>query len=705
MLHYRHIIRSLFLLGALLLPGLFTVFSCNKQPEDPFSPAAISGTWAVTQVNKTGEWVPQAIETVYDFDGTGKYTLRNCTGRKPSFEDGVIYGSESIFRPQEDKAYAVRSSGEEYRFESMSGTMTLESSDSNRMVFYYEDSSGVGRRLRFEKVLRFEASGDAVSERSINGTDIVAGNNLAGLVSDSQTGKGIPGVVVSDGYDCVRTDANGVYQFKSNPLTRIIYYSTPSGYKVSGRKDSPGLPVFYKFVSPKGNLIRTDFLLEPQPWDETSWTFVGIGDPQCATVAQVSRYVNESIPDLKQTIAGKTKVYAMTLGDVVYDSNDTYPLMRESMSSVPAGPGWTVPFFQTIGNHDHDGTVPDTEDDLMDDYNATRSFIENFGPTDYSFDRGKVHIVSMDNVVVTSQETTPRSNGRTWKHTYGYSDAQIAWLEKDLSFVENKQDKMLIFCSHVPLRNNSRASVQAVLKQLEAFKEVHLMIGHTHYTENVVYKTAHKTVGELPMYEHIHGSACGTQWSANTSTTATGEPSGYTVYEIEGAHIKDWKFKGTRKDPDFQLRVYDGNDVYYPEKYPVNWYEDPQKIGPDAFVIHGMPETKGCFVAQVFNDDDTYWSVDMVRKSTGEKIGTFTRIEHGYNAAMVGYWYNVKNVKKDKVGSISHYWYYKPASADPSSETDWEVVVTHTLPGGTATHRYTRSVITKQADLAKEFYL
>ena len=95
----------------------------------------------------------------------------------------------------------------------------------------------------------------------------------------------------------------------------------------------------------------------------------------------------------------------------------------------------------------------------------------------------------------------------------------------------------------------------------------------------------------------------------------------------------------------------------------------------------------------------------MVRKSTGEKIGTFTRIEHGYNAAMVGYWYNVKNVKKDKVGSISHYWYYKPASADPSSETDWEVVVTHTLPGGTATHRYTRSVITKQADLAKEFYL
>lgn len=231
------------------------------------------------------------------------------------------------------------------------------------------------------------------------------------------------------------------------------------------------------------------------------------------------------------------------------------------------------------------------------------------------------------------------------------------------------------------------------------------MIGHTHYTQNYIYKTAHSTAGELPMYEHIHGSACGTQWSANTSSTATGEPAGYTVYEIEGAHIKDWQFKGTRKDKDFQLRVFDGNHVYYPDKYPVNWYQDPQYMGPDRFEIHGVPELKNCFVAQVFNDDDTYWSVDMVRKSTGGKIGSFTRIPNGYNAAMVGFWYNVKNVKKDKVGTLSHYWYYKPASGDPSSETDWDVVVTHTLPGGTATHRYTRSVITVESEFAKEFYL
>ena len=682
------------LVGIALLSALISVVSCKKENLQ-LTPAKIYGTWAITAMNAKGTWTSLAIESLYVFDGEGGYTLRKCVGDSPSFASGTVYALETRFSDVDGKVYSVRNSGDVYHFETIKDNLILESSEISRMSFYYEDEFGIGKRLRFERVLRYE-------ERSINGSDIALENDLAGLIADSATGKGIPGVIVSDGYDCVCTDANGVYQFKSNEFTRMVYYSIPSGYKISGSNDAPSLPVFHKIISPDGNLIRTDFTLDPLPSIETSWTFIGIGDPQCRTEAHVARYVDETLADLSETVSGKTSVYAMTLGDIVYDYDYTYPLMRKSMSSVASGSGLTIPFFQTIGNHDHVTTgTSDTTDDIVDDYNATLSFEKYFGPTNYSFDRGDVHIISMDNVQVTTQSST----GLSWNYKIGFTDDQIDWLAKDLSFVENKQDKMAFLCCHIPIRNNSSAkNVQAVLKQLEAFKEVHIMDGHTHCAENVVYNTAHPTAGDIRMYEHIHGSACGAWWPEGVSSTTNGEPSGYTIYEIEGAHIKDWQFKGTRRDKEFQLRVFDGNHIYYPEKYPVSWYRIPQTIGPNAYECNGYIQLQGCFVVQIFNDDDTYWSVDLVRKSTGEKIGSFTRLPEGYNAAMVAYWYNEKNIKSGRVGTVSHYWYYKPASGDPSSETDWEVIATHTLPGGTAEHHYTGSKIIKQADFAKEFY-
>ena len=82
-------------------------------------------------------------------------------------------------------------------------------------------------------------------EGRINGTKIQEGNNLVGLITDSETGKGIAGVAVSDGYTFAVTDKNGVYQFVGNPLTRIVYYTTPSEYKVN-LDEQTKQPVFYR---------------------------------------------------------------------------------------------------------------------------------------------------------------------------------------------------------------------------------------------------------------------------------------------------------------------------------------------------------------------------------------------------------------------------------------------------------------------------
>lgn len=688
---------------------LAAVFACDKPDNKQLDPTTINGNWVISAENGGAGWIDLPVSTVYTFDGKGSYTVRTLEPGTPatSYFDGRVYADETSFVQSDKKVYTSRHADAEYHFESLPGTYRLTSSSYDQMVFNFEGTPATVKGYKFSKVILFKAAAPDPESGTINGTTIAEWNDLVGLIKDSKTGKGIPGVVVSDGYDCVRTDENGVYQLKSNELTRMIYYSTPSEYKVATGA-TRSIPVFYKAINPVGARIRTDFQLDPlEGGKETKWTFIGIGDPQCATASNADRYTTETISDIKQALANRKNVYAMTLGDIVFDSTNMWPAMVASMSSVLTGT-WYIPFFQTIGNHDHDSLQPDTSDNAKDDYLATSTFESYFGPVNYSFNRGDVHIVSMDDIMVTSQKESGKSNGKTWSYSGGFTDKQIEWLKKDLALVPDKQDKMIFVCCHIQFRNSSSNNYQEVLKLMDEFKEAHLMIGHTHYTQNFIYTTSHKAKGGLPVYEHIHGSACGAWWTKSSSSTVSGEPSGYTIYEIEGAHINDWMFKGTRKDADFQLRVYDGNEIYYTSQYPLNWYTSSQTVGSYTFTVKGNTALKNCFVAQVFNDDDTYWTVELRRKSTGQKIGNFTRLANGTcsNIAMSAHYYNKKSKTSDSYRSwtASHYWYYKPASGNPAGETDWEVVATHKLPGGTAQHVFTCSKMTTEADFEKEFY-
>lgn len=707
--------NSKLILAVLLLASLT---GCQK--EEVYEPVTINGTWVFSAKKDGGNWSDLKLSNIYVFDGTGGYIVKSLAPGSTSvtYYQGKVYADESRFSQADKQTYSAKKSAEKYLFESFPGTFTLTASKADELTFDYSGPAG-GDGYKLSKVSTFQDSTEPDKPKpeepdepedtqvKINGTVIQEGNDLAGLIEDKGSGKGIPGVIITDGYNCTKTDENGVYQFKSNALTRFIYYTTPADYKVEA-PTSPSLPVFYKAVKPNGELLHTDFTLEKlSGGKETNWTFIGIGDPQCATSSNASRYNSETIPDIKKTTAGKSSVYAMTLGDIVFDSTDMWPTMRASMSAVHNGTSYII-FFQTIGNHDHDSLQPDTSDNQMDDYNATSTFGKFYGPVNYSFDRGDVHVVSMDDIMVTEQKSSSKSNGKTWSYSGGFTQAQIDWLKQDIALVDNKAEKMIFICCHIPFRNSSANHYPDVLKLMDEFKEAHLMIGHTHYTQNYIYTNTHKGKGGLPLYEHIHGSACGAWWTKSCSSTVSGEPSGYTVYDIEGAHIKDWFFKGTNKDKDFQLRVFDGNEIYYSSGYPINWYTASQKVGTYSFVVKGNSALKNCFVAQVFNDDDSNWSVALYKKSTGAKIGEFKRLANGTcsNAAMSAHYYNKKGKTSDSYRSwtASHYWYYKPASGNPATESDWEVVATQTIPGGKVSHTYKCSTLTAEKNLEKEFH-
>lgn len=539
-----------------------------------------------------------------------------------------------------------------------------------------------------------------LTDSEIAGTAIAAGTTAAGIVTDLNTKKGIPGVPVTDGYSWCKTDANGVYQLTAHKNARKIYITTPSTYKIGLNSD--GYPNFYcKKNIEEGKKYRIDFALEPLDAPETEFKLIMIGDPQCPSTGDVSRYVSETIRKIKMDATGDVPAYAMTLGDIIFDSNPTWQPMYQSMKKVKAG-DWIIPFFQTIGNHDHDATlVKASMDRETMQYVSQTNFVKFFGPQDYSFDRGNVHIVSMDDVWVYGTDTSSKSNGQTCKYYSGFTNDQYNWLAQDVANVENPQDKVFIICCHVPFRGggssngsnlNKDKHYSDVLALMKQFKEAHIMIGHTHYSQNYIH-TGTVTKGGQPVYEHIHGSACGAWWSCNTSVT--GAPNGYTMYDVKGSSIVNWQSMNSNFDNDFQLRVFDGNQEWG-NGYKLQWSNTANKVGSGSYSAPGFAAAAGAFVAEVWNDDASNWKVEFWQN--GKKVGNFTRAAASgiCNIPLVAYWFNQKNKNSDTYvnKTASHIWYYKPASGIPSAETNWEVRAVHTVAASGQVNTYTADHLT-----------
>lgn len=540
----------------------------------------------------------------------------------------------------------------------------------------------------------FLATGVSACAMKVNGTRIDRKNNLYGVITDSKTGKGIPGVPVTDGYKFTVTDANGVYQFVADSLCRTVYYTLPAGYGVTLAQDTR-LPLFYSTSGidlKKRN--RNDFVLEPLPSEEKNFTYVAVGDPQCKTDHDVARFRDETVPDMKKFIAESQKagkyndVYVMGMGDIVFDSPEQWDAMRDVMSGFSADGKSYIPFFNMVGNHDHDGDCPDR-------YSSVSRYVERFGPTDYSLDRGDVHIVVMDNVL------PEKTDGKHWTYNAGLSDAQYEWLKADLALVKDKKDKMILFCTHIPFRGSVEAggaSVNAdrhyadVLQLLTDFHEAHIMVGHTHYPQNWIHED-YVTAGGTPVYEHVHGAACGAWWCCNLNVN--GAPNGYSLYEIEGNHIKNWVAKPTGGSVDLQMRVYDGNQIYGGEdgepagKYRFTWTEGG--VGGKAGIqATGAEFLKNSFVAAIWNDDDANWKVELY--ADGKKVCDFVKVpDHISDICVASFFFNRmnKNTKTWVTTSARHYWYAPAPGGDPAKVANWEVRAIQAIPGSGEVNVYT----------------
>lgn len=521
----------------------------------------------------------------------------------------------------------------------------------------------------------------------INGTAILEGNDMVGLVSDSGTKKGIADVVVSDGFSVVKTDKNGVYQFKASRYAQTVFISIPAEYQVP--LDANMKPLFYKAGIIRNKVNRNDFTLTPLSVSEDNFTLVAIGDPQVKQASHVTRFKNETMNDINLTLSKHQNegeymnAYAVTLGDLVHDTPELWESVKATMENVKLGSGTYLPVFQCIGNHDHNAKE-------STDMAAIANYVSHYGPTDYSFNRGKVHIVVMDNIICTT------SNGSTWSYEAGFSKAQFNWLQEDLAAVENKEDKMLILCCHIPFRNGAASGGSSMNREgkyytetlalMREWNEAHIMIGHTHYPQNYRH-TAYKTKNNLPVYEHVHGGACGGWWACNMNVD--GAPNGYSIYEIEGNHMKNWLAKSTGFPEDFQMKVYNGNQTWTGTKgYTYNWYQNSTG-GSNGVKYTGRSFLKDAFVVSLWNDDDANWKVEFTHNG---KTTPMTRVSSNVmDAAAVSYFFNECSKNTDSwTKALYHYWYLpSPDGLDPSEVTGWTITATQTIPGSGEKNVYT----------------
>lgn len=299
----------------------------------------------------------------------------------------------------------------------------------------------------------------------------IPSNPIRGKVTCN--GTGLPGVVVTDGIDCVLTDQQGQYTLPPNRDVRFIYLSTPSGYLP---KTEQTIPLFYQKLNPAKQDIY-DFELVRNPQNEINHLFLVQADAQVTSEDDVKAYA-KYLQDMKEYIRpymGKKEVFGIDCGDIVGDTPSLYPSYIDTVSSLE------IPIYRAIGNHDM------TYGGRTFEY-SYRTFESYFGPIYYSLNKGNAHYIVLDNCFYVNRD-----------YQYiGYIDERtFQWLEKDLSYVP--KDKLVFVMMHIPsslqkkLRYNTldqdeTVNTAALYKLLEGYN-AHIISGHTHFNVNVCLMT------------------------------------------------------------------------------------------------------------------------------------------------------------------------------------------------------------------------
>ena len=371
---------------------------------------------------------------------------------------------------------------------------------------------------------------------------------VKGSVKDTD-GKGVAGVVVSDGLNTTVTDAKGKFKIDTDQDSRFVFISTPSGY-VSATMS--GETLFYKKINPKAK--KYDFVVEKNSKDDTNHNIIAIADPQISDrdeLPELAKHAEDITAYAKQMDGDYT--FGLCLGDIVGWDHTIYPEYNEIMHKSG------FEYRYVIGNHDMTNYGRSFETSM-------RNYEDMYGPCWYSFNVGKVHYVVLnDNFFL----------GRDWYYIGYIDERQLSWLEKDLSYVP--AGSTVVVCMHIPTTLDKAdrdafsydvivdnvCNKTALYQMLSPYNTL-ILSGHMHTAD---YEQIAPNITEI----NIAG-LCGAWWCGEVCID--GSPAGFKHFEMNGDDIS-WIYKGCGESLDYQIKVY-ADEPGYPEEVIANiWDYDP----------------------------------------------------------------------------------------------------------------------------------
>ena len=530
---------------------------------------------------------------------------------------------------------------------------------------------------------------------SLNGTLIDAANTRIGVVAD-ENGIGIAGVPVTDGYSYTTTDRNGVYQFVAHDDSRAVYLSHPAEYELP--LDEKGQHHFWATES-----YRNDFTLIRRTVQSDEFSILAFSDVHffnagSSSTDEQTDYNNTILPDINTYIQNFDNLIAINCGDVVTNVTETLQTAKSEFAKIKKG-GQTVPMLMVIGNHDHDNGHTTLKE-------ITQDWFDVFGPTDYSVNIGKAHIVCMNNV--TYQGQTEGGYGKCIKYGKGLTDDQWTWLQADLEQVTDKQNKVLIMCFHCPISSNTDAHFGDIRNLLKTFGESHIMSGHNHY--NAPRQFTDTWNGKAGRISEEHNMpALGGLWRGSKKTLGIktehsslgndGTPNSYHVYEIKGNQMMIRNFKAIGRDVQYQFHVYDGGAKYHdPVTSKYDNLNGDMESGMYYFDWKTLWESSegfdptGHFIVRVFDAGSRGLDCNVYLTKNGVR-SPMTRVNktHRDQCTFSYMWNNTLINSNSDYGKAyagvktQSFWYIKAPSGDPSLETDWKVEVEFVEAAGTRT--------------------
>lgn len=371
-------------------------------------------------------------------------------------------------------------------------------------------------------------------------------------------GEGVKDVIVSDGFEVVTTDAQGIYQMKSGKQLGYVFITLPANYEAQ----SDGVfPRIYESTKLGDNLPeRIDFTITPVSGQE-NFKVLFLGDMHLANRTNDMNQFADFTKDINtyRSAHGTEKVYGITLGDMTWDiywytKKYGFTEYRATINDQVKN----MQIFHVIGNHDNDYKA-------TNNMAAKTMYRSTISPNYYSFNIGQIHFVVLDDIDCSTYDGTESRN-----YVQQVVNDQIAWLAKDLTYVDKSTPVVVMM--HAPLYYPLSATAfsmdlkngNELLSVLNGY-QVHFVTGHTHKNYNVLPSDA--ITGSNNVYEHNVGAVCGDWWwsgylSPGYLMAPDGTPAGFAIWDFKGK-TPSYIYKGTQMDENVQFRSYDLNKVSF----------------------------------------------------------------------------------------------------------------------------------------------